>query len=274
MASPPASRPCACIARPARADDTPSTMRPDGLSAWIPTLCAVAAVTAAAGMVAWHTDRARRELTRHDLPGVTEPSPDAARTVIDTRVRRTLAALKLVTIEVHTQVSATVGDESWRGDSQATVSVPARLLYGCDLALARVERTGQGPHDQTLTVTLPPPQRLGSEVLTHQETADLRLGWLRMRSTAGERLLGLARRSLWHAAQGSALDPDHAQLVRAMARRQVAALVGLLLEHETAPDWLTPDWPDPPGTAPDPAGAAPDPAARVVVVFTDETLSP
>ncbi|MBA4039578.1 MAG: hypothetical protein C0468_04530 [Planctomyces sp.] len=237
-------------------------MPADRLTPWIPTLCAAAAVGAAAGLVVWHTDLARRALAQHGSPGVTEPRAGHERTVTEARVLRTLAALRLVTVEVHTQVTATVADESWRGDSRATVSVPARLLYGCDLALARVERTGRGWPAPTLTVTVPPPERLGSEVVTHRETADLSLGWLRLRSAAGERLLGLARRSLWQAAQDSALDPDHAQLVRAMARRQIAQLVTRLIEHDPAHD-------EPPD-APAPRSGT----VSVAVVFTDETAPP
>ncbi len=42
--------------------------------------------------------------------------------------------LRLVTVEIDTSVSATAGDESWRGDVTAKLTAPVRLYYGTDLS--------------------------------------------------------------------------------------------------------------------------------------------
>jgi hypothetical protein len=62
-------------------------------------------------------------------------------------------------------------------------------------------------------------------VYTEDEDTEVRLGWARLRSRAGEYYLGLARKALHEEAQRMTLGPDDAAMVRRTTREQVADVV-------------------------------------------------
>jgi hypothetical protein len=139
-----------------------------------------------------------------------------------------LRRAKLVTTEINTRVSSVVSDQSWRGDVAATVEAPVRLLYGCDLSRMDVSAVAFSPLTEAYLVRIPAPERIATEVRT-EEGLDVDVGWMRLRSRAGEYYLGLARRSLYERARELTLSPEDAQTVRENTLEQVRAVLGRVL---------------------------------------------
>lgn len=178
----------------------------------------------AAVLVAGGTWVRLRVMERRSLAGVAEVETPAS--VMDTaRVLGSVRQLKLVTVEIATHVNAESIDESWRGDVRARVDAPVKLHFGTDLSRLRADSVRANALGNSWIVTVPPPERVATEVFGEREETDVRVGWLRSRGMAGEKQLGLARRDLYDSARRLRLTPDDAQRVRAGTREQVAALV-------------------------------------------------
>lgn len=143
-------------------------------------------------------------------------------------------AMKLVTVRIDTTVAATQRSSSWRGDVEATVSAPARLLYGTDLSRLSDDAVRVGPLGASYIVRIPRPERIATEVFTEREIPEVRTGWLRLRSRAGEYHLGLARRSLHEQARELVLAPEDARMVEEATREQVRDLVRAIVGRDVA----------------------------------------
>jgi hypothetical protein len=150
---------------------------------------------------------------------------DAGRLRPAADVARAVAAMKLVTVEVETSATAEREHESWRGDVRASVTAPARVLFGVDLSRLDAHRVWFSPASRAYLVRVPAPERVATEVDGGQETARVEVGWLRARSIAGEYWLGQARRGLYDEARRLSLSPGQAEMVRERTREQVASLV-------------------------------------------------
>lgn len=146
-------------------------------------------------------------------------------------VTRAVSAMKLVSMEIQTKVSLDVVDESWRGDVRVRVEAPARLLYGVDLSNMSVSRVSLSQVGGCV-VRIPPAERLASEVLAEQERVDVQVGWLRLRSRAGEYLLGQTRRLLSLRAREMRLTEDDARRVSLETRERVAQVVRRILGED------------------------------------------
>ena len=133
--------------------------------------------------------------------------------------------LNLVTVELATHVNAEAIDESWRGDVRARVDAPVKLHFGSDLSRLRTDALRASPLGNSWIITIPPPERIATEVFGEREQTDVKVGWARFRSVAGEKQLGLARKDLYESARRLRLSDDDAQRVRAQTREQVATLV-------------------------------------------------
>ncbi|GJQ29108.1 MAG: hypothetical protein HBSAPP03_09920 [Phycisphaerae bacterium] len=145
-----------------------------------------------------------------------------------------LRAAKLVTVEIDTTVALSRGDMSWRGDAAARLEVPVRLHYGVDLAAMQADAVGFSPITPGVCIVrVPAPARVATEVFLEQERAEVEVGWLRLRSRAGEYYLGLARRDAADAARALVLAPDDAAKVREVSREQIADVVRRLLGDGT-----------------------------------------
>jgi hypothetical protein len=143
-------------------------------------------------------------------------------------------AMKLVTVHIDTTVAVTKVDTSWRGDVEATVRAPARLLYGTDLSRLGDDAVRVGPLGTSYIVRIPRPQRIATEVFAERDRPDVRTGWLRLRSRAGEYYLGLARRSLHEQARELVLAPEDARMVEEATREQVRDLVRAIVGREAS----------------------------------------
>jgi hypothetical protein len=162
----------------------------------------------------------RRVLVEEGLGIVPRPLADVAKAV---------RAMKLVTVEIETAVTTKVQDESWRGDITATVTAPARLLYGTDLSHLEVSSLGLSPLTGAYVVRIPRPSRISTEIWADREATEVTTGWLRLRSRAGEYYLGLARKALSERARSMRLTDADAEKVAATTKEQVEALVRQLV---------------------------------------------
>lgn len=147
----------------------------------------------------------------------------AVRPIAD--VTRAVRSLKLVTVEIDTKVKVERGDTSWRGDVAASVEVPVRLSFGTDLSGLDVTRLAFSEVEDTYAVRVPRPRRIATEVFGEKEALLVRVGWLRLRSRAGEYYLGLARRDAGSAARELELLPEDAAKVERLTSEQVAGLI-------------------------------------------------
>jgi hypothetical protein len=138
-------------------------------------------------------------------------------------VAQSIRSMKLVTVEVATTVTSDSEHDSWRGGVNATVKAPVRLLYGADLS--RLRTVAYSPLERAWLVRIPTPERIATEVCTDSEQAEVQVGWLRLRSRAGEYYLGLARRDLSERARALTLSAEDAEFVRRATREQVEGLL-------------------------------------------------
>jgi hypothetical protein len=146
-------------------------------------------------------------------------------------VASAVAAMKLVTVEIDTKVRVQRGDSSWRGDVVAAVELPVRLSFGVDLSQARSVEVGfstLGAKGGTYIVSIPPPRRIATQVMTERVPPELTVGWLRLRSIAGEYYISQARKDAPRAAMELELLPADALRVQEMTLEQVRKLVRTL----------------------------------------------
>ncbi len=148
-------------------------------------------------------------------------------------VTRAIQELKLVTVEVDSKVTAETGHDSWRGDVAAKVEAPVKLLYGADLSKMRVGALTFSPVSGGLLIRIPRPERIAAEVCGDSENIDVTLGWLRLRSRAGEYYVGLARHDLYQRARELTLSEQDAAFVRKATREQTETLVKQIVGART-----------------------------------------
>ncbi|MEX2217346.1 MAG: hypothetical protein WD749_01185 [Phycisphaerales bacterium] len=171
-----------------------------------------------------------RAVERGAIRSVLIDDAEAARPVAG--VAQSIRAMKLVTVEVNTSVTSDSADDSWRGLVQAKVTAPVRLLYGADLSRLSASSVAFSPLEKSWLVRIPRPQRIATEVCTDSEQVEVEVGWMRLRSRAGEYYLGLARRDLSALAREIRLSDEDARFVHATTREQVEALLRKLIGSE------------------------------------------
>lgn len=188
-------------------------------------LLVVGCAAVGAGLSAWQRGRERAFLAQAAaLAGGDAPVRPVA------EVASALRAAKLVTVEIDTSVSLSRGEASWRGDAVATLRVPVRLHYGVDLEGLKADAVGFSMVERGVCVVrVPRPARVATEVFLEDERAEVEVGWLRLRSRAGEYYLGQARKDAGAAARAMVLSPDDAAHVERVSREQVEAVVKRLL---------------------------------------------
>jgi hypothetical protein len=149
-------------------------------------------------------------------------------------VSRAVRASRLVTVVLETTVTAQSVSSSWRGDAVAQVRAPVRLMFGTDLSNLAEGAVRVDPFGGAMVVNVPRPSRMATEVLGDGERSEVSVGWLRLRSIAGEYQLGLARKGLYEAARTMTLRDADARLVEEATREQVTALVKAIAGERTA----------------------------------------
>jgi hypothetical protein len=150
-------------------------------------------------------------------------------------IQRAFEVMQLITMVLETKVTSTSADESWRGDVKATVQSRARLLYGVDLAAAKLEHDTVGVLDR-LTIRIAPPRKLASELVgtpaAGEDVPEVELGWLRFRTRAGEYHVGEARRLLPQAVALMKLSTKDAEMVREQTAERVRELTRMFVGPE------------------------------------------
>lgn len=141
------------------------------------------------------------------------------------QVTRALRQMKLITVEIDSKVTSSAEHQSWRGDVDASVETPVRLLYAVDLSKITSEGLAFSPAGRGYLIRIPPPERVATEVCGSDEHVDVQVGWARLRSRAGEYYLGLARKDLYDRARELMLSPDDARLVRRQTLEQAREVV-------------------------------------------------
>lgn len=181
---------------------------------------------AIAGLVAGAVAVRMQLMDRRAVEDVSAVTPQVGATALQAaRVLGSIRKLKLVTVELASHVNAESTDESWRGDVHARVDAPVKLHFGTDLSRLKAESLRSSTLGNSWVVTVPAPERVATEVFGEREQTDVRVGWMRSRSMAGEKHLGLARKDLYEAARHLRLSEEDSQRVRAQTREQVGTLV-------------------------------------------------
>ena len=182
-------------------------------------------VTAVAlfGGLGWWTWRMQEEqlATTRAALAVNDSGPPRPIAEVASAVETT----KLVSVEIDTKVRVERGEDSWRGDVRAVIEVPVRLSYGVDLSRLRAERLAWSPASRAYVLTVPPPTRIATEIFPERHEPNVEVGWLRLRSQAGEYYLSQARRDAAAAAAALELRPEDAKRVEHATRERLAALV-------------------------------------------------
>lgn len=142
---------------------------------------------------------------------------------------RLVRSLKLVTVEAEATASASRFDQNWRGRAEARVSAPVRHLYGVDLTNLRDDAISTGEILGTLSLRLPTPERIASEVDFDELRERVDVGGWRFRSGIGAQLLNQARLGVGRAAPEATLSLEQQQEIRAQTRERVRELVTKLL---------------------------------------------
>lgn len=162
---------------------------------------------------------------------VPEISSSPRQPAAEIRVSRHLASMQLVTSTIDAVVSVERRNESWRGDVSATVEVPVRYRFATDLSRLDASRVRFDDTHALCLVDVPAPTRLSVEV-GEPSAEDVKVGWLRTRSRAGEFYLSQARKDAAAAARARELTEREDEQVREDTRTQVASLVRSILgEH-------------------------------------------
>lgn len=172
------------------------------------------------GWWSWRLQEAQLAATRAAVE-VNELGPPRPVAEVASAVETT----KLVSVEIDTRVKVERGEASWRGDVRAVIEVPVRLSYGVDLSRMRTDRLAWSPASRAYVVTVPPPTRIATEIFPERKEPDVEVGWLRLRSQAGEYFLSQARRDAAAAAAALELRPEDAARVEDATRNRLAALV-------------------------------------------------
>lgn len=187
----------------------------------------------AAALYQWQAARsianaAREPVAIAELPAPREPAQPPA----NIRVARHLASMQLVTSTIDAVVTVERRDESWRGDIAATVEVPVRYRFATDLSRLDAAHVRLYDGMAMCLVDIPAPSRLSVEV-GEPSAEDVKVGWLRTRSRAGEFYLSQARKDAAAAARARELTEDEDAQVRSDTRTQVAALVRSILGEKS-----------------------------------------
>lgn len=187
----------------------------------------------AAALFQWRASRTVALASREpiDAQGPATP-PTPSQPPANIRVARHLASMQLVTSTLDAVVMVERRDESWRGDVSASVEVPVRYRFATDLSRLDASHVRLVDGAGLCLVEIPAPTRLSVEV-GETSAEEVKVGWLRTRSRAGEFYLAMARKDAAAAARTRELTENEDARIRDDARAQVAALVRSILGEGT-----------------------------------------
>lgn len=140
-------------------------------------------------------------------------------------------AMKLVTAEVKTNVSATITDERWRGTATATVEAPVKYSFGVDLSKLEEGAFSYNFLTRDYVVTLPPPKMIAAEVDgAHPVREVIDVTGTRFKSMAGREQLVLAQKAVYEQAKRQTLPASRRQEIRDVTRQQVSRMLASVVQ--------------------------------------------
>jgi hypothetical protein len=144
--------------------------------------------------------------------------------------------LDLVTVVVRDRMTSATHQEHWRGNVDVSFEVPVTYQYGVSLAGIKPESFSLLPGSKTFRVEIPKPRRLSTEVFTEKaEKEKIEVGWLRLRSRAGNFLLHQAYKNVRAEAERRVLPPAKRQEIERDNLQQVKKLLQHLAEQFGGP---------------------------------------
>lgn len=173
--------------------------------------------------VAWLTHRQQQQILSNSDVTVQLDQTGRLRPLAD--VEAAVRAMELVTMRLSSTVTKTVTDRRWRGTAEASVEAPVTYLYGVDLSRIESNDVCLDPFTHTYLIRIPEPQRLAVEVNPSKAAERVSVTGTRLRTRAGEYLLGLTRRDLYEEACRASLSPNQLDEIREESRRRVEELV-------------------------------------------------
>lgn len=139
-------------------------------------------------------------------------------------------ALKLVTVEVRSNVPAAKCFSNWRGTVQAQVVVPVRYVYGVDLAGVSRGSFILEAATRSYILRIPHPERFFVELDTaHPLHEDVQVSFLQFRRTGGEYWLGEARKEVCVEAERQTLPPEEQLRIERDTLEQVRGAIQKLV---------------------------------------------
>lgn len=144
-------------------------------------------------------------------------------------IARTLAASKLITVEMETHVTSSAEDPLWRGTARATIFAPVKLSYGVDLEHADAKSLDMWAGARWLFVTVPKPKLIAVEPDLQRMEERIEVTGTRTRSRAGDTQRQLATKRLEEEARRLALTPEQQLEVEEMSKRQIEKLLAGLV---------------------------------------------
>lgn len=180
--------------------------------------------------LAWWTWSAQQEQLAAARASATVNADQPPRPVAE--VTSAIATMKLITVEIDTTVKVERGEESWRGNVLASIQVPVRLSYGIDLSGMEVSKLAWSPAARAYVITVPSPVRIATQIFSEKAPPQVQVGWLRLRSQAGEYFLGQARKDAPVVASSVELLPADAMKVEELTQQQLAAMVRTIVGTE------------------------------------------
>lgn len=174
-------------------------------------------------VIAWLTHRQQQQILSSSVIAEQLDSAGRLRPLVD--VQAAVRAMELVTMRLSGTVTKTVSDRRWRGDVEASVEAPVTYLYGVDLSEIESTDICLDPFSHTYLIRIPPPHRLAVEVNPARASETVTVTGTRLRTRAGEYMLGLARRDLYEEACRAVLSPAKMKEIHEESRRRVEELV-------------------------------------------------
>ncbi|MGE3182230.1 MAG: DUF4230 domain-containing protein [Phycisphaerae bacterium] len=141
------------------------------------------------------------------------------------QIREIVQACQLITAEAHGTATARCMDQNWRGAAIATVSAPATILFGVDLATLSADRIEIDYEGKRIRFQLPAPRRLATTVDAKQIDEQITIRGMRSKSGIGRTLRESARAQLFAGADELPVSTSAYQTVIAHTADQVSEWV-------------------------------------------------
>lgn len=136
-----------------------------------------------------------------------------------------VSSCKLITAEAQGRATARQIDQNWRGAAIATVSAPATILFGVDLANLPADHMSINDELRVVHFRVPLPQRLATTIDGARMEEDVRVRGLRTRGGIGRKLVERAKQQLYVGVDDLPTAPGEYERVLNETTQQIEAFV-------------------------------------------------